>query len=402
MASSRRDAEAAVEGVLALAGRLGPCAQSRSLGLLAVLHLYRLELDEALQTASDGIARAGNCPYCLGHGHKIRGRIVFQLGGQWTQDLEKASELLIDRDRAGYASVLMVRAKAIETENRRLAVEHLMQAHEITACYEDGDFVCPSRTSSERAASYHRDTAMNLAIVLGNSVDDPACRALAREKLPSIRRRYRRTDYLYKGLVWCLEGQLELDACIAAGHFTRDGTWQEGKTAGRARDKVLSRYRHALNALCDAEAPAELAALLADIGAVDRDALGDVLLGDENVLRKRVEAVLATLPSEAASHTAELRAVLAGEPVKVPEVEELRAALYAAARAGVPSSLPAEIVERIEDVQESAAVVLTELDDVRPVPPGERFRRALVALRRCAESSGAPPAVVRLGLEAAA
>lgn len=400
MTTSRQDAEIAVEGVLALTGKLGPCAESRGLSLLAVLRLYRLELDEALQAASDAIDRAGSCPYCLGHGYKIRGRIAFQLEGEWVQDLEKASELLIERDCAGYASVLMVRARAMQPENRRLAVQLFMQAHEITACYDDGDFVCPSRTSSERAASYHRNAATNLAIVLANARDDSACLALAREKLPSVRRKYRRTDHLPKGLVWWLEGQLELDSCIAAGHCTEDGTWQEGKTAGRARDKVLSRYRHALNSLCDAEAPAELAALLADIGAIDREALIDVLLGDENVLQERVEAVLATLPSEAATHTAELRALLADEPVRVPEVEELRAALYAAACADVPRSLPAEIVERIEDVQESAAVVLSELDEVRPVSPGERFRRALVALRRCAESSGAPPAVVRLGARA--
>jgi hypothetical protein len=43
------------------------------------------------------------------------------------------------------------------------------------------------------------------------------------------------------------------------------------------------------------------------------------------VLRAQVEAVLATLPSQAAAHTAELRAVLANEPVRMPEVEEQEA-----------------------------------------------------------------------------
>jgi len=92
----------------------------------------------------------------------------------------------------------------------------------------------------------------------------------------------------------------------------------------------------------------------------------------------------------------ELRAVLADEPVLAPEFEKLRAALLVTARADVPKTLPAELVERIEDVQESAAVVLTELDEASPIPPEERFRLALVALRQCAESSGAPPAVVQL------
>jgi len=394
--TSPMDSEELVRGALDLAW--SPCSQSRAHGLRATLSVFRQELAEALTDTDEALERAGSCPFCLGNAHKIRGHVALARGDRSVteEELDRAGQLLKDRDRAGYANVLMVRARVVEADDRVLAFNLLMEAHQLTSHYEENGFLCPSRSSATRAASYHRDAGSNLAIVLGNARDDPTCLALAREKLPAVRRKYRRQDHLPRGTVWWLEGQLELDACIATGHCTEDGVWREGKTARRARDKVLSRYHHALRSLCDAGAPAELAALLADLGAVDRDALADVLLGDANVLRRRVDVVLATLPPEAAAHTTELRALFEGVPAPPPEIDGLRTALLATTRADVPAELPAVLVERIEDVQESAAVLLTELEEARPSTPEERFRRALEALRRSAESSGAPPPVVRL------
>lgn len=387
----------------ALAENLGSCCRARALGLQIVWKTFAGMLDAALADADSLIELAAGCPYCLANGHKIRGNVLVERCLlerrpclEALPDIDRAAQILRDiDDLPGYGSSLLIRGKAL-VPDWSAVLAAMTKAHAATAPFHEHEFVCPSKTSPERARSYHRSAFTNLAIALAHG-NKPEDRARARQSVSEVRRNYGRNDHLPRGYVWWLEGQLELDACIAKGHCTQAGVWKDGKAATRAREKVLSRYRHSLKSVCDARAPAELAALLADIGAIDRDFLSDILFGEENTLRQDVEAVLTALPSKAAVHAAELRAVLADEPAPAPEVEGLRAALLVTARADIPKTLSAELVERIEDVQESAAVVLTELDEASPLPPEERFRIALVALRQCAESSGAPPAVVQLG-----
>jgi hypothetical protein len=392
-------AEDHVLAIDALARNLGSCARSRAFGLLSAWKTFGGTFDAAFDDAEAAIEQAAECPYCLANGYKIRGNVVVERclleGRPCTEalsDVDRAAQILkaID-DLPGYGGVLMIRGKALGLD-WSAAIEVFSEAHAATASFHESGFVCPSKTSRARARSYHRDAFTNLVIGLAHS-ERAEDYAKARRELPEIRRRYGRHDHLPRGHVWWLEGQLELAACLAAGHCRKDGTWKQGKATGRARDKVLSRYHHALKSLCEAGTPAELAALLVDLGTVDKDALADVLLGDENVLREQVETVLASLPPAAAVHTAELGAVLGNVPAALPELGHLREAFLVAAHADVPEELPAPLVLRIEDVQESAAVMVTELDEMRSLSLAERLRQALGALRRSAEAApGARPA----------
>lgn len=373
------------------------CAQSRALGVQAVFHVFRHQLEAAQAAAAAGVDRADLCPYCLGNSLKIRAHVAMARREMLTakEDLDRAEEFLREIDPAGLAGVYMVRARAVEAEDAAQAAELLMEAHRLTAHYEQhGDPICPSQTSGPRAVSYHSDAGTNLVIVLANSAD-PRLRSRAREMLPNSRRQYGRNDHLRRGVSWWLEGQLEVDACVAGGLFSMDGVWADTKSAERSRGRVLSRYRHALKSLSEAGAPVELAGLLADIGAVDRNALEDILDG-ANVLRTSVQAAFKALPTDLMLCVEDLRAAIMGIPAPCPEVAQIRKVLLQAACAEIPDELPANLVARVEDLQESMAVLLSEIAEAETVPPEVRFHRALVALRQTAEAAGAPPAVTPL------
>ena len=167
--------------------------------------------------------------------------------------------------------------------------------------------------------------------------------------------------------------------------------------------------------LCRARSGVYLAALLADIGAIDRDALRDVLVGEAETpkrdksrtkrpteeLRAKVDATLSRLPEEFAEEVAEIRAVYDGtvaSTAKAPKIERLRSRVLEFTRVET-DELPSGVVTLVEDFRENAALLASDLAAFNPraVPAGERLRSAVTALRRKAEAAGAPSSVVPAG-----